>query len=310
MIDAIQVVINGLLVGLVYGLVAVSFVVIYRSSRIVNLAQGEILLIGALLIWTFTLGLKLPWMIGLPAALLCCVAMALVLERALFRPLIGESPFTAFMASIALVILLRGIAQLLWGAETRAFPRLLPSGAWTIGPFIVTKRLLIGAVLTLVLVELLNWFFMHTRQGLRLAAVAEDHYTALSLGVSVRQAVAVAWIMGAVLSAVGAVVLLSDQIVSLAASGIGLRALPIALLGGMEFGTWGAFGRRHNRRWRGSGLRLCRSLHQGRQFADFPLSHHDRGFVVSSPGPVRLESYREALTSDAANRGSFRHLRD
>lgn len=234
MIDAIQVVINGLLVGLVYGLVAVSFVVIYRSSRIVNLAQGEILLIGALLIWTFTLGLKLPWMIGLPAALLCCVAMALVLESALFRPLIGESPFTAFMASIALVILLRGIAQLLWGAETRAFPRLLPSGAWTIGPFIVTKRLLIGAVLTLVLVELLNWFFMHTRQGLRLAAVAEDHYTALSLGVSVRQAVAVAWIMGAVLSAVGAVVLLSDQIVSLAASGIGLRALPIALLGGME----------------------------------------------------------------------------
>ena len=234
MIDAIQVVINGLLVGLVYGLVAVSFVVIYRSSRIVNLAQGEILLIGALLIWTFTLGLKLPWMIGLPAALLCCVAMALVLERALFRPLIGESPFTAFMASIALVILLRGIAQLLWGAETRAFPRLLPSGAWTIGPFIVTKRLLIGAVLTLVLVELLNWFFMHTRQGLQLAAVAEDHYTALSLGVSVRQAVAVAWIMGAVLSAVGAVVLLSDQIVSLAASGIGLRALPIALLGGME----------------------------------------------------------------------------
>jgi branched-chain amino acid transport system permease protein len=234
MIDAIQVVINGLLVGLVYGLVAVSFVVIYRSSRIVNLAQGEILLIGALLIWTFTLGLKLPWMIGVPAALLCCVAMALVLERALFRPLIGESPFTAFMASIALVILLRGIAQLLWGAETRAFPRLLPSGAWTIGPFIVTKRLLIGAVLTLVLVELLNWFFMHTRQGLRLAAVAEDHYTALSLGLSVRQAVAVAWIMGAVLSAVGAVVLLSDQIVSLAASGIGLRALPIALLGGME----------------------------------------------------------------------------
>jgi len=234
MIDAIQVVINGLLVGLVYGLVAVSFVVIYRSSRIVNLAQGEILLIGALLIWTFTLGLKLPWMIGVPAALLCCVAMALVLERALFRPLIGESPFTAFMASIALVILLRGIAQLLWGAETRAFPRLLPSGAWTIGPFIVTKRLLIGAVLTLVLVELLNWFFMHTRQGLRLAAVAEDHYTALSLGVSVRQAVALAWIMGAVLSAVGAVVLLSDQIVSLAASGIGLRALPIALLGGME----------------------------------------------------------------------------
>jgi branched-chain amino acid transport system permease protein len=192
------------------------------------------LLLGALFIWTFTLGVKLPWGIGVPIALICCVGMALILERALFRPLIGESPFTVFMASIALLILLRGVAQLVWGAETRPFPPILPSGAWSIGPFLVTKRLLIGAVLTVSLVELLHWFFMHTRQGLRLAAVAEDHYTALSLGVSVRQAVAVAWIMGAVLSAVGSIVLLSDQIVSLNAAGIGLRALPIALLGGME----------------------------------------------------------------------------
>jgi branched-chain amino acid transport system permease protein len=234
MIDALQVIINGLLIGLVYGLVAVSFVVIYRSSRIVNLAQGEILLLGALFIWTFTLGAKLPWGIGVPIALICCVGMALILERALFRPLIGESPFTVFMASIALLILLRGVAQLVWGAETRPFPQILPSGAWSIGPFLVTKRLLIGAVLTVGLVELLHWFFMHTRHGLRLAAVAEDHYTALSLGISVRHAVAVAWIMGAVLSAIGSVELLSDQIVSLSAAGIGLRALPIALLGGME----------------------------------------------------------------------------
>jgi branched-chain amino acid transport system permease protein len=122
----------------------------------------------------------------------------------------------------------------LCGVRRRGRFRRSLSGAWSIGPFLVTKRLLIGAVLTVGLVELLHWFFMHTRQGLRLAAVAEDHYTALSLGVSVRQAVAVAWIMGAVLSAVGSVVLLSDQIVSLNAAGIGLRALPIALLGGME----------------------------------------------------------------------------
>lgn len=234
MIDFIQVVINGLLVGLVYGLVAVSFVVIYRSSRIVNLAQGEILLIGGLLIWTFVLGAKLPFGLGVPVALVCCLGMALILERAVFRPLIGESPFTVFMASIALLVLLRGVVQLVWGAETRPFPQLLPTGAWTIGPFLVTKRLLIGAVLTVALVEALHFFFMRTRYGLRLAAVAEDHYTALSLGISVRQAVAAAWIMGAVLSAIGAIVLLSDQIVSLAAAGIGLRALPIALLGGME----------------------------------------------------------------------------
>ena len=125
MIDALQVIINGLLVGLVYGLIAVSFVVIYRSSRIVNLAQGEILLLGALFIWTFTftLGVKLPWGIGVPIALICCVGMALILERALFRPLIGESPFTVFMASIALLILLRGVAQLAWVRRRGRFRR-------------------------------------------------------------------------------------------------------------------------------------------------------------------------------------------
>lgn len=234
MIDAIQVVINGLLVGLVYGVVAVSFIVIYRSSRIVNLAQGEIVLVAAFFIWTFTLAAGLSPMIGVPLALLACVALGFSLERSIFRPLIGQPAFTIFMASVALLILLRGLAQLVWGAETRPFPELLPPGAWRLGPFLVNKRLLIGAVLTVAAVELLHWFFMRTRYGLRLAAVAEDHYTALSLGVSVRKAVAAGWIMGALLGAVGATVLLSGQIVSLSAANIGLRALPVALLGGME----------------------------------------------------------------------------
>jgi branched-chain amino acid transport system permease protein len=234
MVDAIQVLINGLLVGLVYGIVAVSFIVIYRSSRIVNIAQGEIVLVAAFFIWTFTLGVGLSPLIGVPLALIGCVALGFALERLIFRPLIGQPAFTIFMASVALLILLRGLVQLVWGAETRPFPQVLPSGAWQIGPFLVNKRLLIGAVLTIIIVELLHWFFMHIRQGLRLAAVAEDHYTALSLGVSVRKAVAIAWITGALLGAVGAVVLLSGQIVSLSAANIGLRALPVALLGGME----------------------------------------------------------------------------
>lgn len=234
MIEAVQVVINGLLVGLVYGIVAVSFIVIYRSSRIVNLAQGEIVVVGAFFIWTFTLAAGFAPAVGVPLALMACVALGFTLERSIFRPLIGQPAFTIFMASVALLILLRGLAQLVWGAETRPFPQLLPSGAWQLGPFLVNKRLLIGAVLTVAAVELLHWFFMRTRQGMRLAAVAEDHYTALSLGISVRKAVAAAWIMGALLGAVGAIILLSGQIVSLSAANIGLRALPVALLGGME----------------------------------------------------------------------------
>jgi branched-chain amino acid transport system permease protein len=239
MIKLLQIMIDGGLVGLVYGLVAVSFVVIYRGSKIVNLAQGEVLVIGALLLWTFTLGaskvgLHIPLVAGIALTLVACVAFGLILERLVFRPLIGQPPFATFMASIALLVMLRGLAQLVWTAETRPFPQILPSGALTIGPFLVSSRLLIGGLFTLALATALDLFFTRSRRGVRLAAVAEDHNTALSLGVSVRSAIAIAWILGTVVATCGAVVLLSGRVVSLDVASIGLKALPVALLGGLE----------------------------------------------------------------------------
>ena len=239
MIKLVQVVIDGALVGLVYGLVAVSFVVIYRASKIVNLAQGEVLVIGAMLLWTFTLGVarsgwNIPYLGGIALTLLACVIFGLLLERFVFRPLIGQPAFAIFMASIALLVLLRGLAQLIWTAETRPFPQLLPSGAIYIGPFLVSARLLIGGIFTVLLVIVLHLFFTRSRRGLRLAAVAEDHNIALSLGVSVRSAIAIAWILGTIVATCGAVVLLSGRVVSLEVAGIGFKALPVALLGGLE----------------------------------------------------------------------------
>ena len=235
----VQILLDGALVGLVYGLVAVSFVVIYRASRIVNLAQGEVLVFGALFLWTFTLGLEAAgWGVPLPLALLlaaaACVAFGLVLERFVFRPLISQPAFSIFMASIALLILLRGTAQLIWTAETRSFPVILPSGSFTVGPLLFNTRMAVGAGLTLAVASGLHLFFTRTRHGLRLAAVAEDHHTALSLGISVRWAIAVAWILGALVATLAAIVLLSGNIVSLESAHIGFKALPVALLGGLE----------------------------------------------------------------------------
>ncbi len=136
MIRLAQALIDGALVGLVYGLVAVSFVVIYRASQIVNLAQGEVLVIGALFVWTFTLGapalfgVKIPVAAGIVLTLAACVVLGLLLERFVFRPLIGQPAFAIFMASIALLVMLRWLAQLIWTAETRPFPQILPSGAF------------------------------------------------------------------------------------------------------------------------------------------------------------------------------------
>lgn len=239
MINLLQIVTDGILVGLVYGLVAISFVVIYRASRIVNLAQGEVLVFGALLLWTFTLGLRsigyqLPLPIALLIAIAGCVTLGLALERFVFRPLISQPAFTIFVASIALMILLRGIVQLIWTAQTRSFPALLPEGVFSVGPISINTRLFLGGVLTLLLSVGLHLYFTRTRHGLRLAAVAEDHDTALSLGISVKSAIATAWILGTLVATCAAAVLLSGRIVSLDVAQIGFKALPVALLGGLE----------------------------------------------------------------------------
>jgi branched-chain amino acid transport system permease protein len=239
MIRFAQTLLDGALVGLVYGLIAVSFVVIYRASQIVNLAQGEVLVVGALFVWTFTLGATsmghaIPLPLAILLTVLACILLGLVLERIVFRPLIGQPAFAIFMASIALLVMLRGLTQLIWTAETRPFPQILPSGAIEVGPFLLSTRLLIGAAFTVLLTFALHLFFTRSRRGLRLAAVAESHNTALSLGISVRAAIAIAWSLGTVVATFGAMVLLSGRIVSLEVASIGFKALPVALLGGLE----------------------------------------------------------------------------
>jgi len=230
--DLLQIAIEGTLTGLVYGLVALAFVVIFRASRIVNLAQGQLVLVGAYVMGTLLANLPAPVAIAL--ALGGSVLIGIAIERLVFRPLIGQPVFSIVMASIGLLILLQGVVQLVWGAQTRPFAAVLPEGSWKLDTLLVNKRLLIGAAITIVAVEALRIFFLKTRIGLRLAAVAEDHFVALSLGVSVEASTRIAWAAGAFLSTLAAMVLLSGNVLGLQAGDIGLRALPVALLGGLE----------------------------------------------------------------------------
>lgn len=230
--DLLQIAIDGTLTGLVYGLVALAFVVIFRASRIVNLAQGQLVLVGAYVLGTLLTQLPAP--VAIVLALAASVLIGIAIERLVFRPLIGQPVFSIVMASIGLLILLQGVVQLLWGAQTRPFAAVLPEGSWSLDTLLVNKRLLIGAAITIVAVEALRVFFLKTRIGLRLAAVAEDHFVALSLGVSVEASTRLAWAAGAFLSTLAAMVLLSGNVLGLQAGDIGLRALPVALLGGLE----------------------------------------------------------------------------
>lgn len=230
--DLLQIAIEGTLTGMVYGLVALAFVVIFRASRIVNLAQGQLVLVGAYVMGTLLVYLPAP--VAIVLALGASVLIGVAIERLVFRPLIGQPVFSIVMASIGLLILLQGAVQLFWSAQTRPFAAVLPEGSFRIDTLLVNKRLLVGAAITIVAVEALRIFFLKTRIGLRLAAVAEDHFVALSLGISVEASTRIAWAAGAFLSTLAAMVLLSGNVLGLQAGDIGLRALPVALLGGLE----------------------------------------------------------------------------
>jgi len=253
-IDLIQYTVDGALKGMLYALVAMGFIVIYRSGRILNFAQGEVVVIGGFLIYSFVSLPFLPglvnslfgpvphWLsivISLLVAALLVILFGLLVERIIFRPMIGQPMFTLVMVTIGLMILLQGLTIAVWGGEDRPFPYLFPQGAVKIGPFTFTRAIFWGGILSIGLFAALSWLFERTRWGLKLTAVAEDHSVAQSMGISVKRSIAIAWVIGCLLSAWAAVVFLNGQTLTFAASTIGLTALPVALLAGLE-SIWGA----------------------------------------------------------------------
>jgi branched-chain amino acid transport system permease protein len=225
---------SGALTGLLFALIAMSFVIIYRAARVFNFAQGEIVIVGAFLVWTFMSALDMPWWLGIPAALLSSLVIGLLIERLILRPLVGEGLFAFVMVTIGLLIFMRGVVLVVWGPEIRFFPVVLPMDAIRVGPLVLDRALTIGGGLTLVIAAVASWFFNHTQTGLAMSAVAEDHQTALSLGISVKRSIAVAWGISGVLSTVAAIVFLNGKGMTFLASDIGLSALPVALLAGLE----------------------------------------------------------------------------
>lgn len=232
--DFLNYVINGALIGLLYALIAMGFVVIYRASKVFNFAQGELVILGGFIVWytTFELGLNL-WL-AIPLSLLASALAGYVIEKVFLTKLIGESVFSMVMVTVGLLIFLRGLILLVFGPAVRPFPIVFPLRPLFIGDILIPMNLLIGGGITVVCAVGLSWFFNKTRPGLRMTAVAEDHVVASSMGISVKNSIAAAWIIGAVLSTIGAIIFLSGKSLTFLASDIGFAALPVALFAGLE----------------------------------------------------------------------------
>jgi branched-chain amino acid transport system permease protein len=231
----LQLVVNGVVVGGIYAMVALGFVLIYKSSRVINFAQGEFLMLGAYVSLALITAARVPALPAFALTLGFAVVLALLVERLVLRPLIGEPVISVIMVTLGLASVLRAVIQLFYGTDTRPFPELFSARPIVLGGIPVARGYLWGFCLSFALLALFLLFFKFTTAGVAMRATAFDQVTALSMGVSVKRMFAMAWGIAAVVSAIGGIILGSIRGgIDMGLGGIGFKVIPVALLGGLD----------------------------------------------------------------------------
>ncbi len=227
-----EVLINGLLVGIMYSLVAVGFALIYKASDVFNFAQGDMSLLAGLALVGFLTVMPL-WL-----ALICTVAVMTILAYGtvfiIFRPLVARPPLILFMAAIGLAFLVQGIGQAIWGTDAKGLNIGIPDVPIEVANvFISTFDLTFGGVAAVLVIGLVL-FFQKTRTGRALRAVADDHEAALSVGIPLLRAWAVTWVIAGIVATVAGVAWGTRLGVQFSLSLIAFKALPVLILGGID----------------------------------------------------------------------------
>ncbi|CAG0946929.1 High-affinity branched-chain amino acid transport system permease protein LivH [Anaerolineae bacterium] len=225
---------TGLLTGGVYALVALGLVLIYKSSRIFNFAQGHLMMVGAFITWWFVENLGFDVWIAFGAAIVTTALLGLGVERVALRPLIGQPILATIMMTLALSQVLQGATILLFGASDRALPNLFPLQPVIIGDLRLKLNLVMAFLVAMLGFASFVLFFRFTKAGLAMRAAAEDHQLAQSVGLSVPRIFGLAWMIAGLVAAIGGVLLASISGLSLVLSLIALKAFAAVLFGGLE----------------------------------------------------------------------------
>ncbi len=198
-------VISGVMTGVIYALVAVGFVLIYKCSGIFNFAHGALVLFGAYVCWSFLYQLGLPVWAGILLALIVAAIFGLLIERFALRPLIGESILALVMVTIALNELIRGGVTTFWGSLDLEFVEIFPGGAVNWGGIPLSQAHLIAAAMAAALLAAFVLFFRYSRWGLAMRGVAEGHQVARSMGISVKSIIGLSWAIAAMVATLAGV---------------------------------------------------------------------------------------------------------
>ena len=226
-----EVLIGGVASGLMYSLVALGFVLIFKASGVFNFAQGALVLFSALtLVGLMERGAPVWLAIGL--TVLVMVVLAFAIERVVLRPLVNQEAIILFMATIGLNFFLEGFGEMAWGANVKKLDVGIPDTAWNVRGVLVNRLELTAAVTAAVLVTVLAIFFHRTRIGRALRAVADDHQAALSIGIPLKTIWVIVWSASGLVALAAGVMWGAKSGVQFSLSLIALKALPVLILGG------------------------------------------------------------------------------
>lgn len=232
----LQLFINGLSLGLLYAVSALGFVMIFKSSSVLNLAHGELLAMGAFLFLALSTWAHLPVLVAFALTLIGTFVLGFVVERLFLRPLIGEKLIEVIMMTLGLGIMFKGLLLFIFGGDIHSYPDFLPEAlAVQIGdieiPSVYVASFLVGILFLLVF----GLFFKYSSQGIYMRSVADNQPAALSLGVHVRRVFALSWAIAFIVAAISGIVLgIINGVNVHNLSAIGLKVFPVVILGGLD----------------------------------------------------------------------------
>jgi branched-chain amino acid transport system permease protein len=230
----VQQIISGLAVGCVYGLIAIGFVLIFKTTGVINFAQGEIMMLGAFVSFTLITFFNVPFILAFLLTPIICGGLGILLERVLIRPLVGEPVVSIIIVTIGLSITLRAFAGMIWSYDTLDFPHLFSEEAIKIGSIVIAPVDISVILITLGLVILLFLFFKFTTMGISLQSSAQNPLASLLMGISVKKVYSMTWAISAMVGAVAGMIIAPITFLSVNMGFLGLKAFPAAIIGGFN----------------------------------------------------------------------------
>lgn len=235
---ALEGLVIGLGVGSIYALIALGFALLYKSTKILNLAHGELVLFGGYLAIALTRALHVPvamaFVLAIVGTLAAAAALGFVVERAIMRPLLGQSVLSVIIVTLAFGYIVRGMMVGLWGGDTRQFPPVVPAGVVRLGDLAIPEVGIWSALVALTLLAAFSLFFRYSLWGIAMRAAANEQLTASTLGVSLTRVFAYAWAFAAMAASVGGILMGLGLGVNFALAQVGLKALAAVILGGLD----------------------------------------------------------------------------